>query len=943
MKLFSDRPRKKIISRLTKRLIVFVLVMLLTFGGVLLGSRQWVTAQVPTNTAALVEQAKTAYQNEQFQTAQQLLRQLIERFAQQGDRLNQAMALSNLSLTAQQMGDWETATTAIADSQRLLQQESPESREQQQLLAQALAIQGQLHLHQGQANQALQVWQKSSTLYQTLGNSKGAIDSQINQAQAYQALGMYPQACQSLLTVLGQSSKTCDSISSQLNPLPPNLSPDAAILALRNLGNVLRILGRTEDSYRFLERGLQLANQINLPNQKTEFLLDLGNTSRAIANQRITERERRFVINLDSGQECLSDPNAGKSIKFYLQAAACYRQIMAGTSDLNAKLQAELNLLSLKLQTQHWSDLTGLVSQIEDQLQQLPPNRTAIASRLKLAQNLMCLQWNLNNADTEIFPPPILQSCTGLTLKSDPSWLMLVNRQTIQNLLQSALTQSQRLGDSLLEANTLGYLGALAYINNDLNTALRLTEQARLQVSNFNHPEVAYLWQWQLGRILQRQGQINQAIAAYTTAYKLLQSLRQELVGANADLQFSFRDRIDPVYRELVDLLLQSDLPTLNKLVQSRDVIESLQIAELNNFFKEACLEGTPRQLEQIDTQAAIIYAFTLPKRLAVILTLPGQSLEVHEIPLNNSPNFGEASEIERTVQDLMQNNLTPSIQKVNLQPNQTLYDWLIRPFEATLQQRGIKTLVFVLDGILRGIPVATLHDGKQFLLEKYDLSFVPSLQLLSAPQSIQRSPSVNQWNALVGGLVKGRQGFEPLPSVQEEVQKIASLIPSTTLLNEEFTENRLQKELQASSFPIVHLATHAQFSSKAEETFLLTWNERINVKALDQLLRATEDNLIPIELLILSACETATGDNRAPLGLAGVAVRSGAKSTLATLWPVNDQSTAKFMINFYQALNQQGASRAEALRQAQLSLLQDENYQHPYYWAPFVLIGNWL
>ena len=161
--------------------------------------------------------------------------------------------------------------------------------------------------------------------------------------------------------------------------------------------------------------------------------------------------------------------------------------------------------------------------------------------------------------------------------------------------------------------------------------------------------------------------------------------------------------------------------------------------------------------------------------------------------------------------------------------------------------------------------------------------------------------------------------------------------------MNQDFNQNRLQTELKDFSFPIVHLATHAQFSSKAEDTFLLTYDDRINVKNLDQLLRETEEKPIPIELLILSACETASGDNRAPLGLAGVAVRSGAKSTLATLWPVNDQSTAQFMTQFYPALNQQGKSKAEALRQAQLSLLQDDKYHHPYFWAPFVLIGNWL
>ena len=138
-------------------------------------------------------------------------------------------------------------------------------------------------------------------------------------------------------------------------------------------------------------------------------------------------------------------------------------------------------------------------------------------------------------------------------------------------------------------------------------------------------------------------------------------------------------------------------------------------------------------------------------------------------------------------------------------------------------------------------------------------------------------------------------------------------------------------------------MATHGQFSSRAEDTFLLTWNDRINVKNLDRLLqnRFTQDT--PIELLILSACQTAAGDDRAALGLAGVAIRSGARSTVATLWSIQDDSTAKLISQFYRELKTPGASKAEALRKAQLSLLQSEEYQHPFYWSAFILLGNWL
>ena len=147
--------------------------------------------------------------------------------------------------------------------------------------------------------------------------------------------------------------------------------------------------------------------------------------------------------------------------------------------------------------------------------------------------------------------------------------------------------------------------------------------------------------------------------------------------------------------------------------------------------------------------------------------------------------------------------------------------------------------------------------------------------------------------------------------------------------------------------FNVVHIATHGTFSSNPEQTYLLDWKKRIRVKDLDNLLRVREEQIAtPIELLVLSACETAAGDKRAALGLAGIAIRAGTRSTLATLWQVNDASTAEFMVQFYQQLKNPQITKAEALRQAQLAFLNKyvgTDYNRPYHWASFILVGNWL
>ncbi|HEY9300479.1 MAG TPA: CHAT domain-containing protein, partial [Phormidium sp.] len=205
------------------------------------------------------------------------------------------------------------------------------------------------------------------------------------------------------------------------------------------------------------------------------------------------------------------------------------------------------------------------------------------------------------------------------------------------------------------------------------------------------------------------------------------------------------------------------------------------------------------------------------------------------------------------------------------------------------------------------------------------------------------QSLTQNKIKILTGGLTESRQGFSALPGVKAEVNQIATGVPSKIFLNQEFTENNLQSQIAQTAFPIVHLATHGQFSSNPEETFILTWDNKIKVKDFENLLRFRErGNATPIELLVLSACQTAAGDNRAALGLAGVAVRSGARSTLATLWSVKDESTAELMTQFYELLSQ-GTSKSEALRGAQLKLLKQPKYNHPFYWSPFILVGNWL
>jgi CHAT domain-containing protein len=266
------------------------------------------------------------------------------------------------------------------------------------------------------------------------------------------------------------------------------------------------------------------------------------------------------------------------------------------------------------------------------------------------------------------------------------------------------------------------------------------------------------------------------------------------------------------------------------------------------------------------------------------------------------------------------------------------LYDWLIRPIEAEFKAAGVQTLVFVPDGALRLLPLAALYDGEQFLMQKYALAITPSLTLTD-PRPLSREAV----DVLAAGMTEAAEEFPPLPAVREELNSIQQLYGGTVLLNQAFSPMRLRQTVQQGAFSIVHIASHGKFTADASQSFLLTPHGKLTLLQLAEIVGQLQFREQPLELLTLSACETAQGDDRAALGLAGVAIQAGARSALATLWRVNDSATALLMRTFYQHLSTPGTSRARALQQAQLKLLETPNYASPVFWAPFLLINNWL
>ncbi len=266
------------------------------------------------------------------------------------------------------------------------------------------------------------------------------------------------------------------------------------------------------------------------------------------------------------------------------------------------------------------------------------------------------------------------------------------------------------------------------------------------------------------------------------------------------------------------------------------------------------------------------------------------------------------------------------------------LYNWIIRVVEPELKAQEITTLVIAPDGALRLIPLSTLYDGTRFLIEKYAMALIPAITLTD-PRPFQKE----NIEILISGLSEGRQGFSPLPSVVAELRDIKKIMNSRIILNnKDFNTDNLTREFKAREYTIVHMATHGVFGGTPQESFLLNYDSKLTMDGLENLISLGRFRKKPVELLTLSACQTALGNERAALGLAGVAVKAGVRSAIATLWYVDDEATSLAIREFYRQVRKPGISKAQALQNTQKKLIKQRRYWHPLYWAPFLLIGNW-
>ena len=500
--------------------------------------------------------------------------------------------------------------------------------------------------------------------------------------------------------------------------------------------------------------------------------------------------------------------------------------------------------------------------------------------------------------------------------------------------LNDAAAIGEREGNTRLLSYARGFLGRLYEDDQGFDAALSLSREAAFHANTNQSFESAYLWEWQIGRIQNKQGQRTAAIKSYQQAITTLEHVRQDLIDGSP---YTFHQKVLPLFTELSDILLASArLRPAGKTKQEdlgyvQSVLEQAKSAELQDYFQNDCvLPETSVDLDQVAADTATIYPVILPDRLELLVSISGT---IHQFV---SPiDVDDFNALINEFRDQLQVDLgDDEYQEIALE----IYELVIAPFEDLLVDSKVETLLFVPDGVLRTVPISALHDGEQYLVEKYAIATTPGLKL-TLPKPLELAES----KIFAGGISEAVQGFSGLPGVPAELANLKEKYGASVLSNAQFSTELVSQEMASDDYSIVHIATHGHFDSNPQKSFLLAYDDKLTMNMLERAIGYRKYFGDPLELLVLSACETAAGDNRAALGLAGVALKAGARSALATLWQISDAATVKLIDSFYLNAATGKSNKAQALRLAQIGLIRDDVFSHPSDWAPFLLIGNWL
>lgn len=763
---------------------------------------------------------------------------------------------------------------------------------------------------QGAFAQAGVHWMEAARLYETEGKVNEQCQALINLAHAFEQEGHIKRAVATLQTALQLSEQTGNRVLT------------ATIFG--RLGNAFYAIGKGDQAIDHLTKGLNIAREEKKTSLEAVLLNDLGNvfSSRKKFGEAISDYSESKRLAMQAGQRALA-------------ATAQTNMALAHMDNKQfpeSEKQLDMAYIEVRKLDNSYAKAYGLLNiglGYDDLRSPSTPRMMAEAERqfaCKTRARGICIE--LGN--------PLLLTKKRESPLYSPSDKRLA-RQASDSFEAAALVATS-LGDPRVQSYAWGYLGTLLEKERRYEAALDFTRRAAFAAQKGNVPESSYRWQWQTARLLKASGKEDEALAAYNRAVAILTPIRYEYSVGYQGRHHSFRDSVAPLFAELEDTLLrraalaQTPDQTQQLLVQVRDTVEASRIAELQDYFRDDCVaEARARRgaSDPLPRNTAVLYPIMLADRLELLVNMAG-SLKRYSVPV-------PAKELTQEV-DLFRDAIQARGSKDYLRPAKNLYEWLMAPLQQDFRAIGVTTVVVVPDGPLRTIPMAALHDGREFLVNQYAVAVTPSMNLTDT-----RALDRGTINLLVMGLTESVLKFPALPNVASEVQAIRTLYGGHLLMDNQFIAPSVEREMKETGVEIVHIASHGAVDEDVNDSFVLAYDQKITMDRLSQLVGLRQYRENPLELLTLSACQTGVGDDRAALGLAGVAIKAGARSALASLWFIDDQATSSLIAEFYRQLKNANVTKAVSLQRAQLKSMSEPGHEHPSFWAPFLLISNWM
>ena len=842
----------------------------------------------------------------QVETGLDNLQQALKLFETEADLANQGLTLFGIGSAFDALEQYQSAITAYEKALPIFRQIGDRQGERN-----TLNNLGETYFALGQYRQAQPVFERALALTKQDNDAAVQADVLNNLGVIYDYLGKYQEAIKTYQQALA-IHEACQDRSRQAK-------------TLNNLGSIYRNLGQYQRALDYYEQSQKIRHEIGDPAGESRILNNIAETHRFLGQQQ--EKLGKLAI---AEQE-------------YQQALPLYQEALK-LAEIAGDHAGQVSVLN------NLGTIYGDLKQYEQE-QATYEQALAIAQEIGTSGQIALLQNNLG---------------TSAEVQG--------RHQEALKHYQRALVKFRETGDRDNEATTLSNIGSSLNDLNELELAIaflkqsiNVREEIRRNVRTFSreaqhsYKEKATGSYQRLSTLLLEQNRVMEALLVLDLLK--VQELQDFLKNVEGNQNTAQGIELLPQEKQIFAALESDSNLDINTYLQSTPVkalIQEIhQTAPAQNL-KLSAYKDLQTRLSNLGQNSALFYPLVRYDSLELVLFTRNAPPIHRSVPISKS-------ELEKVVTNFraeIQNTTSDAIQE----PAKQLYQLLINPIADQLQQQNIQTIIYAPDGQMRYVPLAALYDGEQWLVEKYQINYITALSLTDLDTESFQNPSI-----LAGAFTEPRGqvnideqtfDFGPIPSARREVESLAATFPNTkTLIGKAFNRTAITTE-QMNRHNIVHLATHGQLvSGNPEDSFILLNNQEYIT------LREIKDWQLPnVGLVVLSACQTALGDRLGSgieiIGFGYQLQQAQARASIATLWSINDAATSDLMNEFYAQISQGSPNPVNALRDAQIALIQgnlqaerktprvslepeeatvppEQQLKHPYYWAPFILIGN--